>query len=54
MPSASNGPRAWTMLPRSGPKSWMLSGVNGSAVLKDYMDTMRAAGATPVRNWDQE
>lgn len=30
------------------------SGVNGSAVLKDYMDTMRAAGATPVRNWDQE
>lgn len=30
------------------------AGVNGSGVLKDYMDTMRAAGATPVRNWDQE
>ena len=30
------------------------SGVNGTAVLKDYMETMRAAGATPVRNWDME
>lgn len=29
-------------------------GVAGTAVLKTYMDTMRAAGATPVRNWDQE
>ncbi|WP_137699418.1 C4-dicarboxylate TRAP transporter substrate-binding protein [Marimonas lutisalis] len=29
-------------------------GKNGTAVLKAYMDTMRAAGATPVRNWDQE
>lgn len=29
-------------------------GIAGSAVLKAYMDTMRAAGATPVRNWDQE
>jgi TRAP-type C4-dicarboxylate transport system substrate-binding protein len=29
-------------------------GKNGSAVLSSYMDTMRAAGATPVRNWDQE
>ncbi len=29
-------------------------GKAGSAVLKAYMDTMRAAGATPVRNWDQE
>lgn len=29
-------------------------GINGSAVLSSYMDTMRAAGATPVRNWDQE
>ena len=29
-------------------------GVGGTAVLKAYMDTMRAAGATPVRNWDQE
>ncbi|MDR6265313.1 C4-dicarboxylate TRAP transporter substrate-binding protein [Roseobacter sp. N2S] len=29
-------------------------GVAGSNVLKAYMDTMRAAGATPVRNWDQE
>ncbi|MBV1864380.1 MAG: C4-dicarboxylate TRAP transporter substrate-binding protein [Rhodobacteraceae bacterium] len=29
-------------------------GKPGSKVLKTYMDTMRAAGATPVRNWDQE
>lgn len=29
-------------------------GVGGSRVLKSYMDTMREAGATPVRNWDQE
>ena len=29
-------------------------GKSGSAVLSAYMDTMRAAGATPVRNWDQE
>lgn len=29
-------------------------GIAGSQVLKTYMDTMRAAGATPVRNWDQE
>jgi TRAP-type C4-dicarboxylate transport system substrate-binding protein len=30
------------------------SGVNGTAVLKAYMDTMRSAGANPVRNWDKE
>ena len=30
------------------------SGVNGTAVLKAYMDTMRDAGAKPVRNWDKE
>lgn len=29
-------------------------GKSGSAVLSAYMDTMRAAGAMPVRNWDQE
>ncbi|MFC3614335.1 C4-dicarboxylate TRAP transporter substrate-binding protein [Lutimaribacter marinistellae] len=29
-------------------------GLKGTEVLKTYMDTMRAAGATPVRNWDQE
>ena len=29
-------------------------GKPGSAVLKTYLDTMRAAGATPVRNWDKE
>jgi len=29
-------------------------GIAGTEVLKTYMDTMRAAGATPVRNWDQE
>ncbi|SHJ73221.1 TRAP-type C4-dicarboxylate transport system, substrate-binding protein [Shimia gijangensis] len=30
------------------------AGVDGNAVLVDYMDTMRAAGATPVRDWDKE
>ena len=30
------------------------AGLDGSGVLKTYMDTMRAAGAAPVRNWDQE
>lgn len=29
-------------------------GKPGTAVLKTYMDTMRAAGATPVREWDKE
>ncbi|MBT3788970.1 MAG: C4-dicarboxylate TRAP transporter substrate-binding protein [Alphaproteobacteria bacterium] len=30
------------------------AGKNGTAVLKNYMNAMRKAGATPVRNWDQE
>ena len=30
------------------------TGVNGTGILKAYMDTMRAAGAKPVRNWDKE
>ena len=30
------------------------AGAPGTEVLKAYMDAMRAAGATPVRNWDQE
>ncbi|WP_372612704.1 C4-dicarboxylate TRAP transporter substrate-binding protein [Aquicoccus sp.] len=29
-------------------------GRNGTAVLNAYMDTMRAAGAEPVRDWDRE
>jgi TRAP-type C4-dicarboxylate transport system substrate-binding protein len=29
-------------------------GKPGTKVLNTYMDTMRAAGATPVRNWDKE
>lgn len=29
-------------------------GKPGSSVLSTYMDAMREAGATPVRNWDQE
>lgn len=29
-------------------------GVAGTAVLNAYMNTMRDAGASPVRNWDQE
>ncbi len=29
-------------------------GLDGSGVLKTYLDTMRGAGATPVRNWNQE
>ncbi|MEP3247652.1 MAG: C4-dicarboxylate TRAP transporter substrate-binding protein [Sneathiella sp.] len=39
-------------------KTWAASldkaGKNGTAVLKNYMDALRAAGAKPVRNWDQE
>lgn len=29
-------------------------GLPASAILKDYMNAMRAGGATPVRNWDKE
>ena len=29
-------------------------GKDASGVLKTYMDTMRAAGATPLRDWDKE
>lgn len=29
-------------------------GKGGSDIMKLYMDTMRDAGATPLRNWDQE
>jgi TRAP-type C4-dicarboxylate transport system substrate-binding protein len=29
-------------------------GKPGTEILKSYMDAMRAAGAKPVRNWDQE
>ena len=29
-------------------------GKPGTAVMKTYLDTMRAAGATPVRDWDKE
>ncbi len=29
-------------------------GLPASAILKDYMNAMRAGGATPVRNWDRE
>ncbi len=29
-------------------------GKDASGILKVYMDTMRAGGATPLRNWDQE
>ena len=29
-------------------------GLPASAILKDYMNALRAGGATPVRNWDRE
>ena len=29
-------------------------GLPASAILADYMDAVRAGGATPVRNWDKE
>ena len=29
-------------------------GAPGKAVLATYMNTMRAAGATPLRDWDKE
>jgi hypothetical protein len=38
-------------------KTWATSldgrGVPGTAMLTVYMDAMRAAGATPLRDWDR-
>ncbi len=49
---------AWADGMDNAAKTWAESldakGRPGSEVLKLYMDEMRAAGATPLRNWDQE
>lgn len=50
--------QAWAAGMDNAAKTWAESldsqGRPGTEVLKLYMDSMRAAGATPLRNWDQE
>lgn len=50
--------KAWANGMNNVAKVWAAQldgeGKPGTEVLKIYMDTMRAAGATPVRNWDKE
>jgi len=50
--------QAWSAAMDNAAKTWAeeldANGRPGSEVLKLYMDEMRAAGATPLRNWDQE
>lgn len=49
---------AWAKGMDNAAKTWAASldgrGVPGSDMLKVYMDAMRAAGATPLRDWDKE
>ena len=52
---ASDEARAeWAAGMDNAAKEWAASNENGAAILSAYMDAMRAAGATPLRNWDQE
>ncbi|MCO5163673.1 MAG: C4-dicarboxylate TRAP transporter substrate-binding protein [Mesorhizobium sp.] len=50
--------QAWVQGMENHAKNWAKTlddkGRPGSAVLAAYMDAMRAAGAKPLRNWDQE
>jgi TRAP-type C4-dicarboxylate transport system substrate-binding protein len=50
--------KAWAAGMDNAARTWAESldsqGRPGTEVLKLYMDSMRAAGATPLRNWDQE
>lgn len=50
--------QAWADGMDNAAKSWAEGlddqGIPATELLGDYMDAMRAAGATPVRNWDQE
>jgi TRAP-type C4-dicarboxylate transport system substrate-binding protein len=49
---------AWAETMPNAAKDWAAGldkqGKHGTAIMKDYMDRMRAGGATPLRNWDQE
>lgn len=56
---ASDQMRAqWAAGMDNAAKTWAegldAQGKDASGVLKTYMDTMRAAGATPLRDWDKE
>ena len=50
--------QAWAAAMDNAARTWAdaldAEGRPGSEVLKLYMDEMRAAGATPLRNWDSE
>ena len=50
--------KAWAAGMENAAKTWAKGlddqGIPGSEVLSLYMSSMRDAGATPVRNWDQE
>ncbi|RMD95796.1 MAG: C4-dicarboxylate ABC transporter permease [Alphaproteobacteria bacterium] len=50
--------RAWAAGMDNAAKEWATSldakGLPGTAILSLYMETMRAAGATPLRDWDKE
>ncbi|MGG7565402.1 C4-dicarboxylate TRAP transporter substrate-binding protein [Rhodovulum sp. DZ06] len=50
--------RAWAAGMDNVAKEWAgtldARGQPGSAILSTYMDAMRAAGATPLRDWDKE
>ncbi len=49
---------AWAETMPNAAKVWAegldKQGKHGTAILTEYMDEMRANGATPLRNWDQE
>ncbi|MEM1266924.1 MAG: C4-dicarboxylate TRAP transporter substrate-binding protein [Pseudomonadota bacterium] len=49
---------AWASGMENAAKAWAegldAQGLPGSTVLANYMDEMRAAGATPLRDWDRE
>lgn len=45
---------AWAAGMDNAAKEWAAGIDGGAAVLSTYMDGMRAAGATPLRDWDKE
>lgn len=48
----------WAMKMPNAAKEWAAGldsqGKHGTAIMTEYMNRMRAGGATPLRNWDQE
>jgi hypothetical protein len=50
--------KAWAMGMDNAAKTWAADldskGVKGTEVLSLYMEEMRKAGATPLRDWDKE